>query len=229
MGLGYIPELKQERKSISAIINELGRSVNTIWDHLNVEVKQNDTHQTVATIADTATFYELTDINAGISGTTGGGIDVGYRDGNKIRMKSINVKAKINRHGSNTTDVNYIGVYLIKHYDNFLGNSLSYDDIYDQYTGTNFYLRLRNNNHKGQYKILQSRLVKLCEVDDNNSIEHINMYLSFKGKRSGTHVEWEGGDGLDPSNGKYYLCVISDQTTFQPTIIYSSRVTYIDN
>lgn len=223
MGFGYLPAFKNERKTIGGII----RSINNIYDHLNVEIKQHDVHNPIVSIDTVPAFFELTDIGLGITGTSGSSIDTGYRDGSKIRVKTINVKAKVSRHGSNSNDCNIMGIYLLKHYDNNLGGFPSWNDIYDQHTGADFYYRLRNNDHKAQYKILDSRIIKLSDVNDKDSVKIINMY--HKTRRSGSHVSWEGGDGDDPSNGKYYLVVVSDQTSTFPTIVSSTRVTYVDN
>ena len=71
---------------------------------LNTEVKHHDIYQSSANINSTATFYELTDIDLGITGSDSADnqIDVGYREGDKIRIKQIHIKGAVTNNSSNT-------------------------------------------------------------------------------------------------------------------------------
>lgn len=221
MPLGLVPSFSSERKAIGGIL----RSIDNIWSHLNVEIKHNDITGS-GTLTDSATFIPLTDISSGITGSTSNSIDKGYRDGDKIRVKTVNCKILIEQAPANTsTEICY--AYLLKHYDNFSGVGPLFNDIFDPYTGTYLSTRLRNNDHIGQYKILQRRMLRLSGVEDKDNEKMINMYHKNK-KRPGSYVEWEGTLSSDPSNGKYYLVLVSE-TNASSTYQYSSRVTYVDN
>lgn len=207
-------------------------AVKDIYSMLNVEIKNHDVSHGSNSTSATPTFYEITDIDTGITGRSSvdGVVDQGYREGDQIRLKSINVKGVVFNDAS-STQVSTLQLLLVKHYDNFLGDAVSYDDIYDSATGSNFHTKLRNVDHKGQYKILKSRLITITPrtTEDDGAQMPFNMYINYGKKRKGTHVSWNGPAGNDPSNGKIYLMVLGDTGTNPPSIQFSSRVTYVDN
>lgn len=223
MGFGIVPSFKGARRSIGSIL----KSIDNIWDHLNVEIKHHDTTDGT-TLSSTAIFYPLTNIDSGITGGHDTGIDVGYRDGDKIRMKTVNVKGHIEN--DLTTNVTF-WAYLIKHYENMSGVGVLYNDIWDNSTshGTpERGIQLRNNDHKKQYKILQRRQIRLSGVEDKDNETYFNMFYKFN-RRAGSFVEFEGGDGTnDASNGKLYLLVFASDSS-SVDLEFTSRVTYIDN
>ena len=234
MGFGILPAMFHERRWFAHHVSGLWEGLNKVWDHLNVEIKSHDTVQTslVNINTTTPTFYELTDIDAGITGNSTTGLDVGYRDGDKIRVRSVHIKGEV----VNPIDNGYsqtVNLFLVKHYDNFLGGAVSYDELYDSNTGILPTMRLRNSRYAGQYKILRSRKLTLgagtTKEDDIRS--SFDMYL--RNKRKGSFVEWEGTSGDSPSNGKYYLVAVCDTQgssgSNPPQLTFATRVTYVDN
>lgn len=218
-GLGLVPAFKSQRKAIGGII----RNINNIWDHLNVEVKHADL-KINDSLSSTATFIDLCDFNVGITAGNGNSLDIGYREGNKIRVRSVNAKLKLRNSGTLSTTAT---VLLVKHYENFDGVGPVFDDIYDPHTGQFPDCRLRNDLHYKNYKILARRQVVVAGDEDADRDQNLNMYVRHR-KRVGSFVEWEGGSGLDPSNGKYYLVYFDDGLgTCQ--IDGATRITYIDN
>lgn len=223
MGFGILPSFKSERRAIGGIM----RSINNIWDHLNVEVKHHDT-STNTSLSTTPTFYELTDIDVGITGSGTGAIDKGYRTGDKIRVRTMQVKGFV---GSAYTNTAHVNLLLIKHYENFSGVGVLYSDIFDVNTGSTplgLSTQLRRNEQKKQYKILQRRVFKLEGTEETNKDMSFNMYFKNK-KRAGSFVEWEGADGQDLSNGKYYLVAWISDGNNAASFQFSTRVTYVDN
>lgn len=219
MPLGLIPSFKSEREAIGGIM----RNINSIWDHLNVEIKHHDTTRS-GTISSTPTFYGLTDIASGITGSSQNSIDVGYRDGDKIRVKTVNAKVVL-RNTVATTEVCW--AYIIKHYDNFSGVGPIWDDIYDPTSADNNAVRLRSNEQLKQYKILARRRVVLSGIEDGDNDKLLNLYVKNK-KRVGSFVEYEGTGAVDPSSGKYYLVLFNDNN-YTVGFETSARVTYVDN
>ena len=170
-------------------------------------------------INSTATFYELTDIDLGITGSDSADnqIDVGYREGDKIRIKQIHIKGAVTNNSSNT-QVQNVQLLLVKHYDNFLGGTPSYNDLYDKNTGAVFYTRLRNMEGMKTYRIINYKKIKLTTGAADPFVEkHFTIHKKVN-RRRGSYVEWKGGSGMDPSNGKYYLVAISDQSSNPPAL-----------
>lgn len=223
MGLGLVPAFKSQRRAIGGIL----KSIDNIWQHLNVEIKHHD-YTNTGTIGTAAVFYPLTNIDLGITGGDPNGIDTGFRDGDKIRMRTVNVKAHIENDLATTTT---FWAYLIKHYENMDGIGVLFDDIWDATAEHGSGVRgiqLRNRDHVNQYKILQRRQIKLSGVEDQDNEQYFNMYHKFR-RRAGSYVEFEGGDGTnDTSNGKLYLLVLASDSS-AVDLEFTSRVTYVDN
>lgn len=226
----YQYNLINRNRGLETTAKWAANAIKDIYSMLNVEVKTNDQYQTAANVTSTAVFYELTDIDTGITGSSSadGILDKGYREGDKIRVKQIHIRGAITNNSSNT-NINNVQLLLVKHYDNMLNGAVSYNDLYDSATGGVFYTKLRNLDHTKTYKILARTTIELLTgTVDENCEKHFTIHKKIT-KRAGSYVEWSGGSGLDPSNGKYYLVAISDQTTNPPALEFSSRVSFIDN
>lgn len=224
MGLGWLPEAKDTRAAIKGIV----KNIDNIWEHLNVEVKHHDVYQPLTTSVVTPTFYELSAISAGITGSSSGSIDTGYRDGDKIRMRTLQVNLRITPNASQVKS-NDIYFMVVKHYDNFLGLGPIYDDIYDPHSSVYVVNRLRSNEHTGQYKILARRKVVVEQLGQDRYISNPSIYIKPKSRKN-THIEWEGTLSSDPSNGKFYLVVYCDAgSPDTPDYTFTSRLTYVDN
>lgn len=220
MGFGLVPSFTSERKAIGGIL----KSIDNIWSHLNVEVKHHDT-TAFGNQLSSGTFSAISDIAQGITGSTTNGIDTGYRDGDKIRVKTIQIKGRVTKQSGNTSyDKSHI--MLFKIYDNFLGNANDINKVYDVHSNPDLYARLRRPEYKGQYKLLAHKVLSLSGLEDHNNEKSFNIYLKPR-KRTGTYVEWEGPSATDLSNGKYFLFDYSESGT--NFINWSSRVTYVDN
>ena len=224
MGFGIVPSFKSERRAIGGIL----RSIDNIWSHLNVEIKHHDTTSS-GDMLTTPFVNDITDIAQGITGGSQDTIDTGFRDGDKIRVRTINVKYSIELDaGTGSAGATKIGhVMLIKHYGNFSGVAPVFNEIYDSHSNNTVALRLRRNEHKRQYKILYYRRHYLSDDINNGNTSFGNIYYKPK-SRVGTSVEWEDADGDGASNGKYYLLNwggTADALTWN----YTTRMTYVDN
>lgn len=230
-----LPNIDNQFNSFEQKIGKVWSTIKNIWGHLNVEYKHHDMTGS-GTMNTTPFFIDLTPIPAGITGSTSAGIDVGYRDGDKIRMKTLQLKGMVQGVSTNTHTINMM---LVKHYDNFqtgpsalgyTGTGPKFSEIYDTNTGNgNYRCMLRKNENVKQYKILASRQMTISGAEDEFNERTFNVYFKFK-RRAGSYVEWEGTGSNDPSNGKIYFISWSEsQTGTSPTITWSSRVTYIDN
>jgi len=227
MGWGLIPEWKSQRKSLGSGVSKIWSNINNIWDQLNVELKHHDVTAT-GTLSSTPTIYNLAEIGLGITGGSSTVIDTGYRDGDKIRVKTINTKVLL-RNVSVSQETCW--VYLVKYYDNFSTNTaqgaFNWNRVYPINTGSTYATRLRDNNFTKQYKILARRRVPLSGIEDRGNERLINLFHKNT-RKAGSYIEWEGGSSTDPSNGKYFLILHNENNT-ATTFQYSSRIVYIDN
>ena len=214
MGWNLVPSFQSERRSFGSGVSKIWRNINSIWDQLNVELKNHDVnHGSSLNLSTTPTFYALTDIGLGITGGNDSAIDTGYRMGDKIRLKTCNVKINLANPNANPLKVR---AFIVKHYENFDGVGPVYANIYDTdakgYQAPTSFIGLRNNEHINQYKILSSRQIILSGngTTDRNLEKTLNMFVKFK-RKAGSYVEYDGGHATnDASNGKLYLVIHSD-------------------
>ena len=116
MGWGLVPSWKQERKSFGSGVGKIWSSINNIWDQLNVEYKTHDV-QAGGNQSTSGAWTDLSNISAGITGGSSNSIDTGYRDGDKIRMKSLQLKFTITKQTANVlADTSHIMIF--KRYNN---------------------------------------------------------------------------------------------------------------
>lgn len=230
-GFGFLPDIREKRTNFNRRIGKIWNSISDIYDQLNTEVKVHDVSHGEYNPSTTPQFIELTDIDLGITGTSSA-IDTGYRIGNSIKLLSIQVKGHLRANSANA-NMQQVRVQLIKHYDNFLGDAMDYNKLYDVNTresNVDFLNSFRNLDNTRQYKVLATRVMELTTSTADKNNQHVfNIFKSYKGKRSGNYVKWEGGNGEDPSNGKYYLMIQSNQTTNLPKLDFSTRLKYVDN
>lgn len=226
--LPFLPTMNNKRiKNYEDTISSIWGSIKNIYGQLNVELKHHDRTGTGAlSYPAPGLTNDLMNISAGITGSgTGAAIDTGYRDGDKIRLKSFHMKGRL-AGGTAQTEVNII---IFKHFDNFLGNTPTFEDIYENATNpSNYANQFRNLERKGQFRILARRQIRLSGLQDENNDKNFDIYIPFKTRRN-SYVEWEGTLGTDPSNGKLYMFTWVTNNTGTPTISWASRTSYIDN
>lgn len=218
MGWGLVPSYSRQRKSFASGVSSIWKSINNIYDQLNVEINNYDRTQVDFNMGSTPSFVDLCAIPAGDSS--------GSRHAHKIRLKSINVKFKVDANSS--TSSGDTTVMLVKHYDNFLGNAPVYADMYPAITGIDSDMLLRDLEKGSKtYKILARRKIRL-EPEGNES-QMVNIFYRFK-RKAGSYVEWDGDSASSVSNGKVYLVFFHDgNLSVNPLVQYTTRTTYIDN
>lgn len=215
LNLPFIPSVR-DTSNLEKAISGIWSNIKGIWGHLNVEVKNHDYVVAPFNLPTGVFFHDISDIPAGITG--------GTRNGDKLRMRDVNIKLKAESNSS--TSPTEITVILLKHYDNFLGNYPSFDDIYDTST-VDQDTRLRNLEHTKQYRILTTRRIRL--EPNSNEQSKINIYYKFT-RRVGSYIEWDGPSGTADSNGKLYLVYFRDgNASTNPYMQWTSRIKYIDN
>lgn len=223
--LPFLPTINNKKlANYENSVSSIWKSIKNIYGQLNVEYKNHDV-QAGGSQSTTGTWTDLSAIAAGVTGGNGNQIDVGYRDGDKIRMKSLQFKFTITKQAANVlADTSHIMIF--KRYNNFLSTPNDINDVYDKFTGPTIRDRLRRNEFRGQYKLIAHKVVKLSGLEEVDNEKTRTIYIRPKG-RKGTHIEWEGTLGTDPSNGKYLLFDYSENGT--NVIQWASRLTYVDN
>lgn len=223
-GLNFIPEYK-DTTNFDNTVSSIWSSIKNIWSQLNVELKHHDTGG-YGSLTTTPFPSHLSDIDAGITGSSSAEVlDTGYRDGDKIRCKTLNIKGSL----VGGTATSRFNILVVKHYDNFLGNSPVFGDIYENASNPLIYdAQLRVQEHAPQYKILARRSIMLSGLQDSGNDKLFNIFIPFK-KRVGSYIEWEGISKNSPSNGKIVMFTWVTNTTGSPSIYWTSRLTYIDN
>lgn len=224
-GLGLVPTFKNERNAIGSIF----RSINDIYEKLNVEYRNHDVQNGYA-VNNTAVILDLSQISTGVTGgnSTDGVLDVGYRIGDSVLAKSVYIKAKM-RHNPVSAYATPVRVTLFRHYPGFSGDAPLDSELYDNATINDPVLdmphRMQNLRHTKKYKIIATREFTLSDTASEQSIQRIEIFQKW----SRSHIEWEGSSGTDPSNGKVYLHMVSGTSSNPPSITLASRLRYIDN
>lgn len=225
MGYNVLPSFMNRSKTNRQLIGGIATSLDAVWDMLNVEIKHHDVNPfNDASLGITPTFQPLTEIQQGITGGSPDSIDTGYRDGDKIRVKTINLKIKLENITTSATQVNFM---LVKHYDNYSGQGPLFTELYDANTGTDLSIRLRRPEFNKTYKILASRQLMVSGDQSENQDKYINIYHK-NAKRVGSFIEWESAQSSGISNGKYYLLFWADAASTVSASL-SGRTTYVDN
>lgn len=220
--MDWLPAFKTERKAIAGII----KSIDNIWEHLNVEIKHHDHASPYNVLSTTPSFFDLTNIQQGITGGDVHGIDTGYRDGDKIRLKSINIKYRASNAGTaGSTQV--LNLMVLKHYDNFADQGPLNTEIFDIHSSDDWALRLTRPEFRKTYKVLHRTRLNLSDDTLQGNTLYKNIFIKPK-NRAGTSIEWEGPNTDSPNNGKYYLVAWS-QIPNTVGLSFTSRLTYVDN
>lgn len=225
MGLGYLPKFTSQRKAIGGIL----RNIDNIWEHLNVEYKEHVVNHTKQTMNANPTAVDLSSISLGTTGGSSADIDKMGRDGDQIRVKTINIKGLVTANPTSTNEVT-AHVMLVKHYDNFLGDSLAHRNFFDEYSSDNYLLMQRETNKTSTHRIISQRRIKISKYGQDGDTQMFNIYVNFK-RNQPSRIKWEGPAHNSPNNGKYWLLwVIDDYTAANtPNMSFSSKLTFIDN
>lgn len=182
---------------------------------LNVEYKFFDTVLTAAGgssgngVDDAGEYHDLLAIPQGDTAET--------RDGNSIRLKSINCKGTINLAGAAT--FSRVRLFLVEDTQPNGGGS-SFTGVFDTADIDRLFL---NKASPGRFKVHASRAVTVS-TNAGENVVHFSMYLKTNKK-----IMWGGAGTTDPYNTNYMLLMISDQSVNEPGHDIKIRATYVDN
>lgn len=139
------------------------------------------------------------------------------RDGNSIRMVSVQSNLKFNLHASASQTIIRCLLVLDKS-----PNGTGSATVTDMYVSATPY-SLRNVDGLRRFKVLKDFHIRL-DSSDPEKMAMIYRKLNVKVKYNNS-----AGNPTSIENGLLQWVFISDETTFAPTISYNNRVRFIDN
>lgn len=139
------------------------------------------------------------------------------RDGNSIRLKSINIKGTVSLAGG--ASFSRVKLMLVRD-SQPNGTSAVFGHVYETADIDRLF---RNRSAPGRFKVVATRLLKVS----TNAGENVNHFQFYH--KTNEKIQWSSGGTQDPYNATYYLLAISDQTSNEPAFDIQSRATYIDN
>lgn len=181
---------------------------------LNVEYKVTDTVLTAsggagAGIDDAGEVHDLLQIAQGDGQT--------HRDGNSVRVKSLNIKGGISLGGAATFTKAKV---LIVRDSQPNGSTPTFTTIFENSVMSRLYM---NRTYPGRFKVVASRDLKLSTEGGHNEV-FFDIYMKLNDK-----ILWQSGATADPYNTNYLLCLIADQSTNEPAFSIASRCKFVDN
>lgn len=221
----FLPTLTKSRRSdLSAI----GNAIADIYSKLNTEYRSHDVVLN-GNVGTSGEIIDLTQISVGVTGSVqdDGSLDIGYRVGDSILLKSAFIKGNVGA-DPNATSATPIKLTLFRHYPQFTGDAPLDTELYDEATITSSGdrpFRLQNLRYTKQYKILATREFSLSDNVDSDS----NQRFEFFKQWNRSHVEWHGSSGTSASHGKLYLHMMGSKNATPAGFTVTSRVRYIDN
>lgn len=136
------------------------------------------------------------------------------RTGLSILAKTISVKGYVDFGTSNAAS--RLHILIVKDLRQQAGITPTYNDIYPG--GINNFISIAL---AGRFKIVYS---KIYNNDTEIDRKHVNIYL-----RINDHIRFSNTGANDIIKNGYYLIVVSDQPTNQPTVGLNTRVSFYDN
>lgn len=191
---------------------QLAKDVNSLKNLINVEFKWHDVHLG-STVSSTGTWLLLNGIGQGDTAT--------LRDGNQIRLKSIEAKAQFKLSASATTTT--IRQMLVLDMDPD-GTTPTISDLLDSATAAPI-VAPRNMENRRRFLILKEKMINLSDGSSKVSCQKtFYKQLDIKPIYNGTSSTIAG-----IKEHALFMVYVSDQATNTPTIESHHRVRYIDN
>lgn len=137
------------------------------------------------------------------------------RDGNTIKLKSVYFKAVLLRHDSSTSTYFRMCIFIDR--ANNDNTTPTITDILD----TSSYLSALNLNNRKRFLVLFDKLVTLDSLTKKTKAFNIYKKLDFK-------TVFADNSAIPSSNGLYLLC-LSSESSYAPSLVFTSRVRFLDN
>lgn len=178
----------------------------TAMSLLNTELKYRDTEAGPIGLSPTTAQFSINTIPQGDR-------DVD-RDGNKVRLKSIQTNIQIKKHASATTDK--VRILLVR-----VPIMSSDIDPKSQLYESNSFISLRDMNNTKKYEIIWSTT---CSLNADYPEKIFNIYKKFD-----LPLNYTGATATDIETNNFYLVYKSINSSNQATLYFKSRMRFIDN
>jgi len=185
---------------------------------INVEYKFKDTvfPRTVISSTPSITF---------ISGTSQGDGQSGHRNGDSIKLSSVNIRGMVMVPTGTGQPPRICRIILVNDKVSD-GSTPALSDLLDNTTLSNVYARYNPDNMGGRFKILYDKRIVVSAT--NNAIK-FGCYRKLR-----HHLKYTGSTAnvTDASVGHLFLLVVSDDNapdTNDPSVEWNSCIRYIDN
>lgn len=175
---------------------------------LNTEKKHYDVTWNGTTITDAWQNTVLNDLSVGDGETN--------RDGNKVRMKSLQLKLSIVGNTSTPTNGCYVRIALVQltkvRYPEFTESQVYPTDISS----------LRNMNNTTRYKVWYDKIISL-------DMDVRPRYIVDKFWKMSIPVNFYSSTATDIENNAFALMYLTNLSTNQPLMTGNARIRFIDN
>lgn len=178
--------------------------------NLNVEYKFYDTDDSVS-LGTSGTIYNLAPIPQGDGSSS--------RDGRSIKLKSLFIKGSLQLNPSATTS--RVRIMVVMKINNGLSAPVA-TDVLD----TVLMNSLRNLDNTDNIKVLYD---KRFIIDSNRQSELYWQFYKKLNHRQQYQIGATAGVATVLERFGFYLIAFSDEATNTPTMLYTSRVRFIDN
>lgn len=180
------------------------KAVGQLASLLNVEYKKVDVAMSLTPDTTGAVQH--------ISGITQGD-GASNRDGNQVKMKSLQVRATIARHASATGT--FVRLAIVKDTDN-QGADPTCADILESVAVTAF----TSYNNRRRFIIIKEWIIDLGD----RTTATIEWYKKLTMK-----LNFSDTAATDTTDNHLYLMHLSNEATNKPTVIIKTRIRYLDN
>lgn len=142
------------------------------------------------------------------------------RDGEKVRIKSIELNIEVDKHASATTSRVKVCLILGRDIQGLSAPVVS--DIWENVGGSSGYVQNPRNTHQvKRYKIMKEWMLLF---QGNEDIKDIKYY-----KKCSIPIKWTSSTATSYQENVLYVIAISDQATNTPTVNITSKIRFIDN
>lgn len=148
-----------------------------------------------------------------------GGSALSQRNGNSIFVRGLSIRGSILLDTGTSSCV--VRMIVFQDLDSDPGTVNPTDVVQTIGTADAPYAPVENVNRR-RFKILTTKMVTLSSSGD--IMLPFKTWIPLK-----THCRWNTSTASDINKGHIYTLILSDRTTFPPTIRYVSRVHYYDN
>lgn len=192
-------------KNVWRMLRDLVSKYRYLRGLINVERKFIDVNVSGSVIS-TPTISHLSAIAQGDGASS--------RDGNSVKLKSFVLRGNVLIHPSATNSIIRIIV--------FTWNNQSAPAQGDLLASSSNAISLLNPNRSGMYHVLMDKMIDLNTVSTKS--RNVKAY-----RKLNLHTKFDSTGTTDYTSGTVWSLVMSNETSFAPTVDLKYRLRYVDN